>query len=100
MEPLNYKQALIDAIKKGYDFDATHVKTVPVKEVFQGKTIWEGDVEIFAINPPNKQPTFCFGWGFDTGTGKTEFVTVLAFPPIDTPLKAVQAYLVNRSKQK
>ena len=28
---------------------ATWVKTVPVHEVFQGKTVWQGDVEVFDL---------------------------------------------------
>jgi hypothetical protein len=27
-----------------------HRATVPVHEVFRGKTVWQGDVEVFDIN--------------------------------------------------
>jgi hypothetical protein len=32
--------------------EATHLKTVPIREVFQGKVAWEGEVEVFAVTHP------------------------------------------------
>jgi hypothetical protein len=29
--------------------ESTHVQSVPVKEVFESKTIWEGIVEVFDL---------------------------------------------------
>jgi hypothetical protein len=93
---MNYREALIDAIKKGYGYKAVFKETVPIKETFQGKTVWEGEVEVFELDGHPKAK-YCYGWGFDEGR-KTEFATVLGVPPITTPLKAVQAYLILKTK--
>ena len=29
--------------------DAKHVTSVPVEEVYEGKTLWKGDVEVFDL---------------------------------------------------
>lgn len=39
---MTYLEELKDVIRRLHDADATHVESVPVKEVFQGKTVWEG----------------------------------------------------------
>lgn len=39
-----------DAIKKMHGCDSTYVESVPVHEVFQGKTIWAGEVEVFDLH--------------------------------------------------
>jgi hypothetical protein len=46
---VNYIDELKDAIRKLHGVESTHVKSVPVKEVFKGKTVWEGIVEVFDL---------------------------------------------------
>ena len=46
---MNYIEELQDVIRKLHGTDSTHVETVPVKEVFNGQTVWEGEVEIFDL---------------------------------------------------
>jgi hypothetical protein len=41
---MTYIEALQDAIRKSYGVESTHAETVPVKEEFEGKTVWEGNV--------------------------------------------------------
>jgi hypothetical protein len=93
---MNYQEVLADAIQKGYGCKAVFKETVPVKETFQGKTIWEGEVEVFEIEG-HPQAKYCYGWGFDEGK-KTELATVLGIPPINNPQSAVKAYIVSKIK--
>ena len=73
----------------------THAMTVPVCETIEGKPIWDGRVEVFDIYQ-NHEAKF-FAWGFrEDGQFKT--VVILGVPPVDTPQKAVQAYLVSLSE--
>jgi hypothetical protein len=44
-----YIQELRDAIRRLHSADATHVGSVAVKEVFDGKLVWDGIVEVFDI---------------------------------------------------
>ena len=40
---------LVAAIESQHGGSATHVESVPVKETFQGQTVWEGVVEVFDL---------------------------------------------------
>ena len=42
-------QELREVIHRLHDANATHVESVPVKETFQGQTIWDGIVEVFDL---------------------------------------------------
>jgi hypothetical protein len=46
----DYFAKLQVAVSQLHNCGATHVKTVPVHEVFQGKPVWQGDVEIFDLH--------------------------------------------------
>ena len=78
---------------------AVHVATSPVHEVFNGKTVWKGDVEIFRIekHPRAKK---CYAWSHREGeVDKGEqFVSVLEIPPVVSPQTAVRAHIVKHIK--
>lgn len=90
-------EALTYAIKQGFSCEAKRLKSAWVKEVFQGKTVWEGLVEVFELkgHPTAKQ---AYGWGFEIKK-KAKFATVLGLPPVDSPETAVKAYLVSHTKK-
>lgn len=46
---MSYIQELQDVIRKLHGVESEHVKSVPVKEVFRGRTVWEGVVEVFDL---------------------------------------------------
>ena len=50
-----------------------------MKETFQGKTVWEGDVEVFDLigHPKAKR---CYAWAYDVETG-SRTLAVLELPP-------------------
>ena len=47
---MTYIEELRDVIRHLHGVESTHVESVPVKETFQGKTVWEGIVEVFDLN--------------------------------------------------
>jgi hypothetical protein len=51
---VTYIEELQDAIRNLYNTEPVYVETVPVKEVFQGQTVWEGEVEVFDLPDPQK----------------------------------------------
>jgi hypothetical protein len=53
-----------------------HRETVPVHEVFHGKTLWQGDVEVFDLTGHPKAKR-CYGW---THSDPEEFITILELP--------------------
>ena len=42
---MTYIEELKDVIRKLHGVESTHRESVPVKEVFNGKTVWDGIVE-------------------------------------------------------
>jgi hypothetical protein len=47
---VNHIEELRDMIQRPHGGHATHVTSVPVKEMLQGRTLWEGVVEIFDLS--------------------------------------------------
>jgi hypothetical protein len=79
--------------------DSKHVETVPVQEVFRGKTIWKGDVEVFELKGHPKAKR-CYGWTYGE---PEEFITILELPPVDSPKSAVKvgvSYQIKKSRKK
>jgi hypothetical protein len=52
------------------------VESAPVEEIFGGKTLWKGDVEVFDLTGHPKAKR-CYGW---THGEPEEFVTILDHP--------------------
>ena len=44
---MSYIEELQDVIRKMHGAEPTHVETVPIKETWEGQTVWEGEVEVF-----------------------------------------------------
>jgi hypothetical protein len=80
---------------------AVHIETVPVHELFRGKTVWRGDVEVFALigHPKAKR---AYAWSHLDGPKdeRTRFVAVLEIPPVDSAQKAVQVQIVKDVKSR
>ena len=89
--------ALQDAIRHMYQLEAEWLETVPVHETWQGETVWAGQVEVFAVDHP--QTKRVYAWSHVTTGTKRRFHAVLGVPPIDSPLKAVQASIVGAAKR-
>jgi hypothetical protein len=78
--------------------DATYIETVPVVEEFQGKTIFQGDVEVFDL-VGHPKATRGYGWGYTTTeSGGRRYFTVLELPPVDSPQTAVKAAIMSEIK--
>lgn len=89
------------AIKKLHGCDAVYVRSENVLERFQGKTVWDGVVEVFDLvgHPKAKR---CYAWSHLHGKkdDQRQFVAVLELPPIDSSTAAVRASVVNEFRQK
>ncbi len=97
---MGYVEELAKVICQLHGCEAVHVETVPVKEVFQGQTVWEGEVEVFNIRGHPKAKR-AYAWAHATGEdgrGK-RYVAVLELPPVDSPEKAVRAAIINEARK-
>ena len=95
---MTHLDELRDVIKRLHGSEASHVETVPVKEVFQGQTVWEGEVEVFNIRGHPKAKR-CYAWAHATDKGE-RYVAVLELPPVDSARTAVRAAIVEEAKRK
>ena len=91
---MNHIEDLRAVIRRLHGVEAKHVESVHVKEVFQGKTVWEGIVEVFDLeNHPTAKRIYA--WAHDTDDKKKRHVTVLHVAPVDSPRAAVRAAIVQ-----
>lgn len=95
---MKYIDELKDAIRKLHGCEADHVETVPVNETFQGRPVWQGEVEVFSLRGHPKA-SHAYAWSHETDKGK-RYVAVLEIPPVDSAQKAVRAAIVEDAKRK
>ena len=96
-----YIDRLKQVIFQLHQSGSQHVESVPVEEIFNGKIIWKGVVEVFTLTGHPKASR-CFAWSHNDGQGDSDerFVVVLEIPPVDSPETAVQAAIVAEVRSK
>jgi hypothetical protein len=96
-----YIERLQLVIRQLHKCDSRHLKSVPVHEVFQGKTVWRGEVEVFSVTGHSKA-TRCYAWSHRDGRNDEgeRFVTVLGLPPVDSPAAAVKVAVASEIRSK
>ena len=87
-------EELRDVIHKLHGANATYVESVPVKEVWKGKTVWDGVVEVFDLKG-HPQTHRAYAWAHGTDDKGKRYVTVLHIPPAVSPLLAVRTALLQ-----
>ena len=93
----------IDQLKK--IVEQTHgcktefLEGVPVMEIFEEKTVWQGIVQIFNIQG-HPLASSCYAWSSPIeGQTKRRYYAVLHVPPIDSPEKAVRASIITEYRK-
>ena len=88
-------EELQGVIRKPHGVEATHRESVPVKETWQGKTIWDGVVEVFDLHGHSQTDT-AYAWFHETDDPNNPLpVTVLHVDPALSPAKAIRAFIVQ-----
>jgi hypothetical protein len=87
------------AVSQLHNCGAVWRATVPVHEVFQGKTVWQRDVEVFDLHDHPKAKR-AYAWSHLDGKHdeRTRFVAVLEIPPVESAETAVRAQIVKDVK--
>lgn len=86
-------------ISQLHECEADYLETVPVKETFEKKVVWEGEVEVFNLRGHLKALR-CYAWSHAIGeddAGK-RIVTVLELPPVVSAQTAVKAAIIQESR--
>jgi hypothetical protein len=94
---VTYIEELKDAIRRLHGVGASHVRSVPVKETFQGKIVWEGVVEVFELyGHPTAERLYAWAHDMDDPEKPHRHVTtVLHSHPVVSPETAVRVSIVR-----
>jgi hypothetical protein len=93
---MTYLEELREVIRRLHGADAAHVESVPVKETFRGKTVWEGVVEVFDLHDhPTASRVYAWTESADDPDRAKHHVTVLHSHPIESARQAVRAAIVQ-----
>jgi hypothetical protein len=101
MADQNYIDRIKHVILHLYKSDAHHVESVAVEEIFHGRVVWNGVVEVFTLTGHPKAKR-CFAWSHSDGKGDTDerFVTILEIPPVISPETAVKIAILSEGRER
>jgi len=93
-------EELRKVVERLHHCSARLVQSVPVREKFARKTVWEGVVHVFALTD-HPTATQAYAWSSPIeGSDKRRFFTVLHQGPIKSPTDAVRAAIVTEHRDK
>ncbi len=93
---MSHIPTLQKVIRELHGAEATHRESVPVHEVFQGKTIWQGMVEVFHLyGHPETDTAYAWSHETDDPNDPVRHVTVLHIPPAVSPMLAVRTAIAR-----
>ena len=88
------------AVEAQHGCRATLAQSVPVRDTFGGKPVWEGIVHFFDL-AGHPTATMAYAWSSPIkGGDKRRFYAVLHVPPITSPVDAVRAAIVAERRSK
>jgi hypothetical protein len=89
------------AVRQLHQCGAVHRRTVAVKEFYQDRLIWDGEVEVFDLRNHPKAKV-CYAWSHRDGKNDEHerFVTVLELSPVNSPESAVKVAIASEIKSK
>jgi hypothetical protein len=100
MEKESYLEDLRDVIRKLHGVESTHRESVPVKEVFNGRMVWEGIVEVFDLHGhPQANTAYAWTHATDNLVSPKRHVTVLKVPPAVSPIEAVRVAILKELRE-
>jgi hypothetical protein len=90
--------ALVEAIKHLHGLEATWLESVPVHEQHDGKTVWQGEVQVFEVT--HQKTSRVYAWSHESGPGgKRRFHAVLGVAPVDGAEMAVKTAILATSSE-
>ena len=81
------------AIRDLHGSDSVWAEAVPVREVFEGRVAWEGEVQVFRLLSHSTAER-CYAWA-SPAEPKPRIYAVLHIPPVDSPAAAVRASIAS-----
>lgn len=90
--------ALAEVVGDLHGCTARWLETVPIREEHGGTVVWEGAVEVFALDG-HPEAERAYAWEHETDEGKPRVVAVLGKPPINSAADAVRAAIVQEYRE-
>src|SRR5947208_11288023 len=91
---------LKEAVENMHGGTATLAQSVPVRETFEGKPVWEGVVHVFDL-AGHPTATRAYAWSSPIeGSTKRRLFAVLHTTRINSPLEAVRAGIIAETRSK
>src|ERR1700679_1589764 len=85
-----------EVIRHLHGVESIHVSSIPIKETFQGRTVWEGVVEVFdLIGHPSASKLYAWSHATDDPENPRRHVTVLHSHSVTSPILAVRAAIIQ-----
>lgn len=85
-------ERLHKAIHDLHGCHGNHLRSEPIREEHGGQVVWDGVVEIFAVDHPTAN--LAYAWAHETDTGSVRYIAVLGLPPVKSARDAVRAAIV------
>lgn len=83
------------AIHDLHGCDSSWNRSVHVHEEYEGKVVWDGDVEVFELFG-HPTATRAYAWSHPiAGSKKRRYAAVSHHPPVDSPKAAVRAAILQ-----
>lgn len=96
MPTAKYIEELRKAIWQLHGVDSKHLESIVVHETFQGKTVWNGVVEVFElIGHPESSKAYAWSHETDDPSRPNRHVAVLHVGPVNSAVQAVRAAIVQ-----
>lgn len=88
-------EALLEAIKDAHGVEATWLESVPVKEVFHGHIVWDGEVQVYDLvgHPTAKR---AYTWSHEAEGAERRLYVVLG--PVADAATAVRAAIASDAR--
>ena len=90
---MTVEEGLKRAAERARGAPVRFIETVPIVETFRGEVIWEGAVTVFSSDRGD-----VYAWAVEDDI-EPQFVAVLHAQPVTSPLAAVRAWIVSKTKK-
>jgi hypothetical protein len=96
---MSHIEQLHEAIHRMHGCESVHIDTIPVKDVFWGRVVWEGEVELFELSG-SQTARQCYAWSQPEDDGTERYFAMLKLPPVTSAETAVRAAIVSELKNR
>jgi hypothetical protein len=96
--PSNEITELQNAIRATHGCESRWEGSVSVEEKFEGKTAWNGIVEVFAL-VDHPKAKYAYAWTHCDGN-QNKTTVVLKILPVDSPPTAVKVAIASKARKK